>query len=331
MLTAPADLALETLTAALTAHWGVVAASADYRPLGFGAHHWEVIDPAGGCWFATVDDLEVARRSGDETHDAVFTRLRRALDTARALRDTGAAFVLAPMPTAGGEQVVRIAGRYALSLYPYVDGESFDFGGYAGEEHRQAVLDMVIRVHGAPESIRRMATPDDLGIRSRDALDAALDGRPAAATGPFAEPAARLLADHETGIREVLADYDALVASADHGRAVLTHGEPHPGNTMRTADGWRLIDWDTVRVSLPERDLWLLGGDLDAYTDATGVGVRPDMLELFRLRWHLTDLCMEVYRFRGAHTGDANDEKAWEILRSVVGDIRPRRRDPRPG
>ena len=32
-------------------------------------------------------------------------------------------------------------------------------------------------------------------------------------------------------------------------RMVLTHGEPHPGNTMRTVDGWRLIDWDTALVA----------------------------------------------------------------------------------
>jgi spectinomycin phosphotransferase/16S rRNA (guanine(1405)-N(7))-methyltransferase len=102
---------------------------------------------------------------------------------------------------------------------------------------------------------------------------------------------------------------------------VLTHGEPHPGNTLRTKDGWRLIDWDTVKIAPPERDLWLLGGDLAAYTDTTGVDVLPEMLTLFRLRWEITDLAMEVERFRRPHTGDANDEEGWQILQSVVGGI----------
>jgi spectinomycin phosphotransferase/16S rRNA (guanine(1405)-N(7))-methyltransferase len=102
---------------------------------------------------------------------------------------------------------------------------------------------------------------------------------------------------------------------------VLTHGEPHPGNTLRTKDGWRLIDWDTVRIAPPERDLWLLGGDLTAYTDATGVEVLPEMLTLFRLRWDIADLAVEVDRFRRPHAGDANDEKAWQILRWVIGGI----------
>ena len=37
---------------------------------------------------------------------------------------------------------------------------------------------------------------------------------------------------------------------------LLTHGEPHPGNAMLAADGWRLVDWDTALVAPLERDLW---------------------------------------------------------------------------
>ncbi|WP_432843998.1 phosphotransferase family protein [Dactylosporangium sp. CA-092794] len=42
---------------------------------------------------------------------------------------------------------------------------------------------------------------------------------------------------------------------ADPPGLVLTHGEPHPGNTMRTGGGWLLIDWDTALLAAPERDL----------------------------------------------------------------------------
>ena len=130
MLSPPHDLALDALTGALTRQWGVVVASVDYRPVGFGSHHWTVTDPAGTGWFVTVDDLEAKRDADADSADDAFDRLDRALDTARALHDTGAAFVLAPLPTAGGAAVARIADRYAASLYPLIDGESFDFGGY---------------------------------------------------------------------------------------------------------------------------------------------------------------------------------------------------------
>ena len=38
----------------------------------------------------------------------------------------------------------------------------------------------------------------------------------------------------------------------------MTHGEPHAGNVMRTDEGRLLVDWDTVALAPPERDLWML-------------------------------------------------------------------------
>jgi aminoglycoside phosphotransferase (APT) family kinase protein len=315
VLSPPGDLAVQTLTDELTRQWGVVVASAQYRAVGFGSHHWAVTDPAGAGWFVTVDEL-LTTNPADE-----FERLRRALGTARALRATGAAFVLAPVPTAGDDPVVRLADRYAASLFPLVDGESFEFGEYAEGDHRDAVLDMLVRVHSAPRTVGRRATQDDLAVPHRGSLEAALEGDVVAECGPYAERAARMLGDHARPVRGLLARYDALVAGADRGRAVLTHGEPHPGNTMRTKDGWLLIDWDTARIAPPERDLWLLGGDLDAYTDTTGIEVLPEMLTLFKLRWDIAELAIEVDRFRRPHTGDPNDEEGWQILQSVVGGI----------
>ena len=77
---------------------------------------------------------------------------------------------------------------------------------------------------------------------------------PVSECGPYARPLARLFREHATGIRGLLGRYDELVAAAraQPGRAVLTHGETHPGNTMPTADGgWLLIDWDTALVAPP--------------------------------------------------------------------------------
>jgi hypothetical protein len=190
------------------------------------------------------------------------------------------------------------------------------------------VLDLVVAVHTAPDTARRRAPADDFGIPYRDELAAAMD--PAAGVppcGPYAGPAAALFAGNATAIRRLLGRYDALVVEgrAQAARAVLTHGEPHPGNTMLTAGGWLLIDWDTARVAPPERDLWSLdpgdGSILAAYADATGVSLRPSMLGLYRIRWDLADLAMEAHRFRQHHAGGPDDEKAWEILRSLVAQM----------
>ncbi len=125
-------------------------------------------------------------------------------------------------------------------------------------------------------------------------------------------------------IQRLLARNDRLVTRArtQPSRTVLTHGEPHPGNTMLTDEGWVLIDWDTALAAPPERDLWSLdpgdGSILDAYAGLTGVIPQPTMLDLYRLRWDITDIAIDVSRFRRAHTGNAEDDKSFELLTSLV-------------
>jgi spectinomycin phosphotransferase/16S rRNA (guanine(1405)-N(7))-methyltransferase len=94
---------------------------------------------------------------------------------------------------------------------------------------------------------------------------------------------------------------------------------------MLTNDGWLLIDWDTTAVAPPERDLWGLdpgdGSILRAYADATGVTPLPSMLELYRIRWDLADIAVGVSRFLRGHPGDLDDDKSWDILRSLIAGI----------
>ncbi|BCJ55794.1 hypothetical protein Asp14428_72690 [Actinoplanes sp. NBRC 14428] len=293
MLTPPDDLPESALRAAFA-----LDGPLEYRPVGWGSHHWA----AGDRWFVTVDDLLVKRRHDAEDPDAAYERLRRALDAAAALR---LPFVVAPV-----RPVVRISERYAAALYPYVKGESFRWGDFPTATHRDAVRDMLVRVHAVPSAAHR----EDFVVPHRDVLA----GTPFPGAGPFSRRADRLLADHAEPIGRLLERYDVLAASADRSRFVLTHGEPHPGNTMRTAGGWKLIDWETALLAPPERDLWLLGGDPAAYTAATGVAVVPEMLELYRHRWLINDICVDADRFRRSHSGNADDEESWELLRANV-------------
>ena len=142
--------------------------------------------------------------------------------------------------------------------------------------------------------------------------------------GPYARPVARLIQEHAAPIRRLLARYDHLVTAArtQPARTVLTHGEPHPGNTMLTGGGWVLIDWDTALAAPPERDLWSLdpgdGSILHAYAGLTGVTPRPLLLDLYRLRWDIADIAVDVSRFRRPHAGTAEDEESFSLLGSLV-------------
>jgi spectinomycin phosphotransferase len=323
--TAPADLPESKLRAVLEAGWSLRAVTLEYRPVGFGSHHWELTDGTGARWFVTVDDLRTRRLTAGEPLAAGYDRLRAALAAAQALQAAGRDFVVAPLPTRDGEPLTRLADCFAVAVYPFVVGESFDWDNYT-PEHRRAVLDLLVAVHTAPPEVRDHALPDDYAVPFRDTLLAALDGGDGGdpRLGPYARPGAELLAAHAAGIRRALARYDDLVraARADPPALVLTHGEPHPGNTMRTVGGWLLIDWDTALAAPPERDLWDLDPDDDglraAYTAATGTVVRPGLLDLYRLRWDLTEIAVCLARFCEPHGTTADDNETWTILTDLV-------------
>jgi hypothetical protein len=326
MLTPPDGLSEESLVSVLARHWRLSAVSVSYRAVGWGSHHWQVTDSAGERWFVTADELHNKRVRLAESLDVAFERLRRALTTAADLWNYGCQFVIAPVPARRGEVVVRAGDDFGVAVYPFVEGVSFQWGEFS-VEIRRAMLDMVIAVHTAPVVATMSAMTDDFAIPHRDELEALLD--PLAhdkipQRGPFTRLVAQLVADNSRAVESLLARYDELAGQArtHPSRHVLTHGEPHPGNTMLTPDGWRLIDWDTALIAPPERDLWSLdpgdGSLLHTYTAATGVRPLPHMLELYRIRWDLNDLALDASRFLRPHRGTAEDDKAWEILSALL-------------
>lgn len=329
VLNPPGDLSEDALVSALTGGWGLDVGSVSYLPVGFGSHHWEVEERQGGRWFVTVDELETKRRSLREPLDSAFDRLGASLAAAGDLRSHGYAFAVAPVPTRAGKPLLRMDKRFGVALYPFVDGRSFAWGEFSTPEHRRAVLDLLVAVHTAPRAVCRHAPADDFAVQHRDELEAGLRtaGDDVGDLGPYARRTARLLAGNATPVRRLLTRYDELVAQsrAQPSRTVLTHGEPHPGNTMLAPGGWLLIDWDTALVAPPERDLWSLdpgdGSILTAYADATGVTPRPSTLDLYRIRWDLADIAVAVSRFRRPHAGDVDDDTSWDILRSLVARI----------
>jgi len=94
-------------------------------------------------------------------------------------------------------------------------------------------------------------------LHERASLDAALAELDRPWTGgPFSEPARHELAANAEVVTGWLASFDDLAAQvAKNGTGdVITHGEPHPGNFIRVADRFLLIDWDTVALAPPGRD-----------------------------------------------------------------------------
>lgn len=312
------------LIACLAEGWGLNVESTRYAAVGFGSYHWEVTDAAGRLHFVTVDDLDHKGWLGHD-RDSAFDGLRGAFDAALALRrEGGLEFVVAPIPAAQGETVRRIGSRYTVALFPFVDGSCGRFYEDSTPEERAEVVRMLAELHRATRVALPSARRRHLDLPERHRLEAALRELNRTWTGgPFSEPARELVASHASELVRRLQAFDRLArevaaAGADF---VITHGEPHACNVLRSADQVLLVDWDTVGLAPPERDLWLVAGDGDElalYADSTGRSIDTATLALYRLRWELDDISIYTGLFRAEHAHTADTEKAWRSLCDYV-------------
>ncbi|WP_433831586.1 phosphotransferase [Actinoplanes sp. CA-015351] len=306
----PADLTETEVLSALRAGWDIDSGEIEFLPVGAGSHHWSVAQR----WFVKVDDLGFT----PEGRASELDRVRRSLLTAASLHDdSGLDFVLAPIPDETGAVIRRLSPRYALSLYPLLNGVSGPFAPHPTED-RHDIAELLARLHTAsPQAVAglHVITPRlDLRVPGRDNLEVALSElhQPWKA-GPYSAEARELLASRADDVRQWLTDYDRLAAEQPQ-RWVLTHGEPHPGNFLRTATGRFLIDWNTVAIAPPERDLWMLtsrfagmlgerpdGDDREVlrhYEARTGHKVSETALNLYPLRWAISDIAIFVDELR---------------------------------
>jgi hypothetical protein len=224
-----------------------------------------------------------------------------------------------------GAVVQPVDDHYVAALYPHVEGEAHPWGPYPTRRERLAALDLVVAIHAVGPAVTVGAMRDDHAIPRRDELAAALtDGDVRWGPGPFAAVARDLLRRCRDDVRRSLARYDGLVdeVAARRGRRVLTHGEPHRANTIATAAGPVLIDWDTTLVAPPERDVWMLADEdpaiVAAYTEHTGVAVDDVALELYRLWWELCEISLFVADLRRPHRDTEDTRTAWAQLASYL-------------
>jgi spectinomycin phosphotransferase/16S rRNA (guanine(1405)-N(7))-methyltransferase len=335
VLSRPVGLDDGVLLDALEESWALRPTSASYLRVGAGSYHWRVDDLDGASWFVTVDDLDAGRESPGQSRNDVLDRLAAALGAAFALSERGARFVVAPTASRDGDVVRVVGGRWAVAVYPLIAGEAFRGGQRLALADRLEVVDVIGQLHRFVLPPGKAPPEDDYELQNRADLEHAVED-PAGDrdAGPHAAPLARVLREHGPLIVDMLSEYDHLVARARTlaDRQVPTHGEPHAGNTMRTRDGWVLVDWDTARRAAPERDLWLLepgdGAAVGAYHAATGIEVLPDLLHLFRLRWDLKDLGSDVARLRASHGPSEDTSRSFRGVTRVLsrrssGDVIP--------
>jgi spectinomycin phosphotransferase len=319
----PSDIETGALFEALGDGWGFEVEGADYAAVGAGSYHWVASDRDGTRRFVTVDDLDQKRWLG-ETRDSAGEALRRAFDTAVALRNAGLEFVVAPIPTSHGETLRRIGPRHTIALFPFVAGQAGTYGTYDAGAHA-AVVAMLAELHSATPAVRSVARSIGLELPGRCRLEAALHELTQTwSGGPLSEPARTTFAAHASDVVTFLSLADRLAAEVEKRGStwVVTHGEPHSANVMRAGTRHLFVDWDTVALAPRERDLWMLvedgTEDLAGYTDATGHQIDEDAIDFFRLTWDLKDLAENLNVLRSPHRESEDTVRAYEGLTNCM-------------
>lgn len=313
MRSRPVDVADGQLIAAVARGWGRHLDELEYVAVGGGSHHWR-----GGDLWITVDDLDAKPFLG-ATRAHAFEGLRTALEVAHLLRHTsGLEFVVPPERSRNGHVLVPIGQHYAVAVYPFLEGWSFRFGEPLPVAQRHALLEVLSRLHQATGSVAITAREAAVELGERATLERALaEVRQPWGGGPYSEAARQAMLAHQSDVEYLVEAFDKLANQVrQHARRmVITHGEPHPANVMQSTDGkLLLLDWDTVGLAPPERDLWWLEAD----AHAAGRAMDEAAMRLYRLRWQLDDLAYALSRLRAAHSDDIEAQlSSTTLARSV--------------
>lgn len=320
MQTLPVGLGDQELIDALAGSWDLTLDRLLYVPRGFGSYHWLAREAGGERYFVTVDDLDTKPWLGSN-RDSTFDGLQAAFDTALLLHDqVHLPFVVAPIPTRTGAVTLRLTPRYSLTVFPFVDGRTGDFDDPLSSEGRDQLLDILAALHLSTPAVESRARRHGADLPGRADLEVALNdlGRPWTG-GPYSEPSRSRLADKAAVVSDLLRYFDELADQVEAGaEPVITHGEPHPGNLITLQDRVLLVDWDTVALAPPERDLWMLDdGSTDnfaPYSQATGKAVDYAAVTFYRLSWMLADIAAFISQFRSDHQRNQDTEKAWRAF-----------------
>lgn len=305
VLSRPVSIGDETIAHAVAGHWLPEITDISYLPWGFGAHHWRVIG-GGTTVFVTLDQLE-------PRHTAMS--LETAYAGAAALAAAGLDVVCAPLPARSGQFTVEV-GTGALSVTPWLQGRSPTEAQAREPQHvREVVLALGALHRAAPPDGLRSWTPQ-VGPGFAEELRA--HTAELWTSGPLAEQARLALAAHIEPIQRWTDRYLELAETAFSRRDswVPTHGEPHNDNQVMTADGVRLVDWESLALAPPERD----------YADVLAVASDllfpdPAMVELFALDWRLSEIAEYARWFAAAHIGTEDDHIALEgLYEELAGD-----------
>ncbi len=245
------DIANETIIACLRTHYGLNVAALTFLPIGADRH-----TAVYRADTATSTPYFVKLRSGDFDDTT--------LQVPKLLADQGVQYVIAPFITQTHQLWTELEG-FKLAVFPFIEGRN----GYEmklGDAHWIGFGRALNAIHTAtlPASITDRIPRERFSDYWRTIVK---DFQRQALMTSFNDPVAAALARF---LRHKSAEISRLVQRASDLAAVLLahpqtfilcHADLHAGNILIDAtDRLYIIDWDTLIMAPPERDLMYAGG-----------------------------------------------------------------------
>jgi spectinomycin phosphotransferase len=320
----PPKLVERQITRAIDAHYGISTSWLTFLPIGNDYASW-------------------AYRVQTDGERTLFLKVRTSeafslssLAVPHHLQGRGVHHVVPPLPTIAQTLWVSLSD-YALSLYPFIDGQvGADHG--LSEQQWRAFGALLKQIHSCqlPDELLQLV-PRESFIPSRRHVITELEE--AISRQTLASAVERELAAFW---HERWDDIQTLVDRADtmghklqnrSAQLVLCHADMHTWNVLldREKQLW-LIDWDEVILALKERDLMFvvggIGGDgvgphetacfLQGYD---GITLDPDALTYYRYAWAVQD--MAAYGERVFFTPDLSEDARRTAMQGFMSLFRP--------
>lgn len=281
MLEAP-PLSIERLTACLDLEYGLAATSLTFLPLGAD------IDTA-------VYRVEISKDT------PFFLKLRRNFQSASVmvphlLASQGIQNVIPPRPTRSGELFAKF-DEWCLLLSPFVTGISGWDIELAPEQWRELGRGLkALHTVELPETMAGEVPQETYDAKSRLQVRALLDEISCLETNDtVSRQLLRLVQQKRSVITNLLEHADELSARLHQhpSRQCLCHGDIHAGNILLSEDRIFIVDWDTLVLAPPERDLMFVGGGVG------GCWNKPQEVQWFREgygSYELNQFALAYYR-----------------------------------
>lgn len=286
MLEAP-KLAKERIIAQLSASYDLHVQSLEFLPVGNDARAWSYrVETAAGLFFLKL-------RKGQLNPASLLVP--------HYLRVRGIDNIVAPLPAKDSRLFARLED-YALTLYPYIQGESKWDMTLSPAQWRQ--WGRIMRaIHSAPvaPALAQAAPQEVYAVKWLDKLDrieAVLERGDYA--GEVAQAVAEVWRENADVIERCRRRYRSLGAKMERLSLefVLCHADIHPANIIIDANGAiNIVDWDETLLAPRERDLMFFidDGRSDDTTAAFLAGyddcaVDPLALAYYKYDWVIQEL-----------------------------------------